>query len=94
MQRTTYKVYVKVGVIFQEDGRMSPQWMMMNGHRYEINRVTDVARCASLKAGGCGLRYQVQIGTQSAQLYYEDTDTPAWFVESKVPVPVTESEPA
>ena len=29
----------------------------MDGHVYEIQKVTDVRRAASLKAGGAGIRY-------------------------------------
>lgn len=58
------KVYVDVTARFSKDGRLIPiSVIWTDGHVYEIQRVTDVRRAASLKAGGVGMRYTcVKIG--------------------------------
>ena len=75
------KVYVEVLARFDREGNMRPlsiRWE--DGHIYEIDRVLDVRRGASLKAGGTGMRYTVRIGRSRTMLYFED---PAWFVQRK-----------
>ena len=52
-----------------------------DGTVYEIDRVLDVRRAASLKAGGMGIRYTVRINGKQSYLFYEE---PRWFVEAKV----------
>ena len=52
------KVYVNVMAEFTNDGRLLPRsFIWKDGHVYEIQKVTDVRRAASLKAGGAGIRY-------------------------------------
>jgi len=52
------KVYVNVMAEFTNDGRLLPRsFIWKDGHVYEIQKVTDVGRAASLKAGGAGIRY-------------------------------------
>ena len=52
------KVYVDVDVHFCKDGRLIPKAIIWeDGRRYEIDKVTQVAKRASMKAGGCGIRY-------------------------------------
>ena len=46
------KVYVNVMAEFTNDGRLLPRsFIWMDGHVYEIQKVTDVRRATSLKAG-------------------------------------------
>ena len=47
----TYKVYVEVGVIFERDGRIVPKWLKMGDVRYDIERILDCRRAASMKPG-------------------------------------------
>jgi hypothetical protein len=84
--KQTYKVYVETGVVFHTNGEMIPKWIQMGDERYEIERVLDCRRAASLKAGGCGLRYTIRCRGKDAFLFYEDTEPGFWFVESRVPV--------
>lgn len=75
------KVYVEVVAEFNTDGTIIPlsiRWV--DGARYKIDRVLDVRRAASLKAGGIGLRYTVRIQGKVTWLYFE---APRWFVEGK-----------
>ena len=75
------KVFVKVTASFDTDGRITPlslEWE--DGRLYTIDRITDLRRAASLKAGGMGLRYTVIINGKQSYLFYEG---PNWFVEGR-----------
>ena len=73
------KVYVTVFAKFAPDGKITPLRMVWtDGRRYEIDRVLDVRRAASLKVGGTGIRYTVRILGQERFLYLDDN---RWFVE-------------
>lgn len=75
------KVFVNVTVKFNSDGEMRPLSLVFEDEvEYTIDRVIDVRRAASLKAGGMGMRYTVVINGQQSYLYYEE---PRWFVEAK-----------
>lgn len=50
------------------------------GGIFAVDRVLDVCRAASLKAGGQGIRYTCRIAGKITYLYFED---PQWFVEAK-----------
>ena len=77
-----YKVYVDVTAVFTKEGFMTPKSIVWtDGHQYEIQKVTDIRRAASLKAGGVGLRYTCQIDGRQSYLYYEDNNR--WFVERR-----------
>ena len=79
---STCKVYVEVTAKFSKDGRLLPlsvRWQ--DGHVYEIQRMTDIGRAASLKAGGAGIRYTCVIDGKQSHLFYEDNNL--WFVEGK-----------
>ncbi|MGM9522363.1 MAG: hypothetical protein ACI3VB_07795 [Oscillospiraceae bacterium] len=76
------KVYVGVKAIFRPDGRLLPTSVIWeDGHEYEIDRVLDVRRAASLKAGGTGMRYTVRIGRTETFLFLEEDK---WFVERRI----------
>ena len=64
------KTYVAVDAYFSPDGRLTPRSVIWeDGHRYEIDKVLDVRRAASLKAGGAGIRYTVRIGRRETFLF-------------------------
>ncbi len=76
------KVYVDVNATFSKDGRLIPKsFIWTDGHLYEIQKVKDVCRAASRKAGGVGIRYTCIIDGRESHLYYEDNNM--WFVEGK-----------
>ncbi|MDD3137656.1 MAG: hypothetical protein PHX08_01610 [Lachnospiraceae bacterium] len=76
------KVYVDVNATFSKDGRLIPKsFIWTDGHLYEIQKVKDVSRAASRKAGGVGIRYTCIIDGRESHLYYEDNNM--WFVEGK-----------
>ena len=78
------KVYVDVTAKFTKEGQLKPvNIIWRDGHIYEIQRITDVCRAASLKAGGVGMRYTCVIDGRQTYLFYEDNNM--WFVEGKEP---------
>ena len=67
------KAYVEVLARFDTEGRITPlEIVWEDGARYAIDRVLDVRRAASLKAGGIGVRYTCRIGGNQTYLFYED----------------------
>ena len=56
------KKYVEVTAKFDVDGTVVPleiQWE--DGTKFEIDRILDIRRAASLKAGGAGIGYTCRI---------------------------------
>ena len=81
VEQNRVKRYVMVCSRTDELGRVLPQRIIWgDGVSYEIDRILDVERRASRKAGGTGMRYHVLIGSRETYLYYEN---PRWFVEAK-----------
>ena len=80
-----HKVYVDVIEKRRKDGRILPIFVLWeDGIRYKIDKILDLRRAASLKAGGVGLRYTVRVGGRETYLYLEDDKVDAkWFVERK-----------
>ena len=75
-----HKVYVDVTAEFSKDGELVPKsFRWEDGQVYEIERIKDIRRAASLKAGGVGMRYTCVIGGQEKHLFYEDNNM--WFME-------------
>ena len=76
------KIYVTVTAEFTKDGRLLPKsFVWKDGHVYQIQRVTDVRRAASLRAGGAGMRYTCIVDGKVSHLFYEDNNM--WFVEER-----------
>ena len=76
------KIYVDVNATFSKDGRLIPKsFIWTDGHVYEIQRVKNVCRAASLRAGGVGMRYTCVVDGRESHLYYEDNNM--WFLEGK-----------
>ena len=76
------KVYVNVTAEFTKDGRLLPKsFVWKDDHVYEIQRVTDIRRAASLRADGAGLRYTCIVDGKESHLYYEDNNM--WFMEAR-----------
>ena len=73
------KRYVDVTAVFHSDGTVIPlcvNWS--DGRRFPIDRVTDIRRAASLKAGGVGIRYTCMINGHEKFLFLEES---RWFLE-------------
>lgn len=74
------KVYVDVTAEFSKEGVLTPKsFRWTDGSVYEIQRVKDIRRVASLKAGGVGMRYTCIVNGRESYLYYEDNNM--WFME-------------
>lgn len=74
------KKYVAVECRFDEAGKVCPLTVLWDdGRRFSVDRVRDVRRAASLKAGGAGIRYTCEISGHETYLYFED---PRWFVDA------------
>lgn len=77
------KTYVEVIADFDTEGRITPLEIVWDdGRHFAVDRVVDRRRAASMKVGGQGIRYLVEVGGRRRALYYEE---PAWFVEQIVP---------
>ncbi|HOO25731.1 MAG TPA: hypothetical protein PKW24_03895 [Clostridiales bacterium] len=75
------KVYVDVLIRHEKNGKITPLALTWeNGEVYEIDRVTQICKAASLKAGGAGLRFTCRIRNRETYLFLEDDK---WFVEGK-----------
>ena len=78
----TYKVFVGVTARFEPDGKIIPLSVLWeDGRTFEIDKILDVRRAASLKAGGAGIRYTVRIGRRETFLFLEEG---RWFVQHSV----------
>ncbi len=84
------KIYVKVDATFEIDGSIVPKYMYwQDGRKFEVQKILDVRRAASLKAGGTGLRYTCKIEGYQRYLFLEDCIKAnsvfgaKWFVEGK-----------
>lgn len=76
-----YKVYVKVAATFSPDGQIQPiAFWWEDNRKYIIDRVTDVCRAASLKAGGIGTRYSCTVQGRETYLFFEED---RWFIERR-----------
>ena len=86
-----FGIYVDVIVSFRNDGVMLPRQITWeDGHKYEIDRVSDIRPAAAARAGGQGDRYTVWINGQQSYLFFErncsltGNNIGRWFVERKV----------
>ncbi len=78
---TYRKVYIDVITRFDKNGTILPISILWeDGTQYEIDRVVDIRPAASLKAGGCGIRYTCMIKGREKHIFLENN---RWFVEGK-----------
>jgi hypothetical protein len=75
------KVYVSVKAVFHPDGGFEPtSFVWEDGQEYEIAKVTDIRRAASLKAGGVGIRYTCKVHNKEVYIFLEED---RWFMERR-----------
>jgi hypothetical protein len=84
------KTYVRVDVVFDEDGRMLPRALVWeDGHRYEIDKVKLIRPAAAERAGSGGDRYTIVVEGKEKYLFFERStelmgnQLGRWFVERK-----------
>ena len=75
------KKYVDMIVRYTEDGQIIPLAVRWSPEQlFEIDRVLDVQRAASLRAGGTGIRYLCRIKGRERYIWLEENK---WFVDVK-----------
>ena len=75
------KIFVEVLAKFDTAGQMTPVTLIwQDGRRFDIDKVLNVCRAASLKAGGQGQRYTCKICGKEVYLFYE---VDRWFMEGQ-----------
>ena len=81
MEFVSDKVYVRVLAEFSPEGSCRPLSITWeDGREYIIDRIIDIRKAVSLKAGGAGLRYTCLIDGERSYLFKEEG---RWFVERK-----------
>ena len=84
LMRNDFKVYVDVYEYRRKDGTLLPISLFWDEDgerkRYKIDRITDIRPAASLKAGGAGIRYAVEIREKLACMFLEND---GWFAERR-----------
>ena len=80
-----HKVYVSVIEVRYKDGRLMPLSVIWEDEkRYKIDKVLDIRKAASLKAGGAGIRYKIRVRDRETFLFLEEDKNGAkWFMERK-----------
>ncbi len=73
------KIDLRVNAQFDLDGSIRPTSIIWeDGRVFEIDRILDIRRAASLKAGGLGIRYICRIRGKTVKLF---NDEGHWFME-------------
>lgn len=73
------KIELCVNVQFNVSGKVIPLSIVWpDGRKFEIDRILDVRKAASLKAGGIGTRYTCKIRNKIVNIYNDDT---FWYME-------------
>ena len=77
--QNTAKINLEVNAKFDLDGTVRPTSIIWeDGRTFAIDRILDVRRAASLKAGGVGMRYICKICGKQVALWNEEGK---WFME-------------
>ncbi len=75
------KIYVDVIVKIDKNGEKRPMFILWkDGLKYEVTHVKERVRAASLKVGGCGIRYKLMVNGKEVYLFEQEDK---WFVEGK-----------
>ncbi len=73
------KINLEVNADFDLNGNIRPRTITWeDGRVFEIDRIMDVRRAASMKAGGVGMRYICRIRGKEVRLFNEEGH---WFME-------------
>ena len=91
MTNQDIKVYVQTTVAFDRDGNMVPTSLTWeDGHKYIIDKVTDVRQAAAMRVGGQGDRFTIRVNGRQSYLFFERSSALTgpnigrWFVERRV----------
>lgn len=73
------KKNISVIAKFSSDGKVTPQKILWDdGRSFDIDRVSDIRKSASLKGGGIGMRYGCYV---RGKLVFLFKDEDSWFME-------------
>ena len=76
-----HRAYVRVIVDVDEIGKIRPLKIYWeDGRGFEVDRLLDVRRAASTRAGGQGIRYTCRVRGREVYLFEDDG---RWFVEAR-----------
>lgn len=79
-QEQRVKKYVDVLVEWTSIGGKLPRVIKWeDGRKFPVDRILDIRPAASLKAGGCGMRYTILVHGKQSYIYLEEDK---WFVEA------------
>lgn len=79
--KNDFKVYIDVTEFRSKDGKLIPlSFIWEDDVEYEIDRIIDFCPGHSLKAGGYGIRYTVEIEGKQTFMFLEEN---RWFMERK-----------
>lgn len=74
-----HKIFVEVRADHKLDGRVIPRWFRPEDeNKVVIDRILDIRRAASLKAGGSGIRYICEVEGREIRLFHDDDK---WYLE-------------
>lgn len=74
------KINLKVNAEFDLDGTIRPTSIVWeDGRVFAVDRILDIRRAASLKAGGVGMRYICRIYGKTVKLFNDENH---WFMEA------------
>ncbi len=85
MERQFYKMYIEVEVLVGLQGELTPQAIIYNGERYEIDRIIrHQERHHSRNVNGAGEMFVVEIGKARRTIYREYLLSTkfCWYVET------------
>jgi len=75
------KIFVDMLVQYTKEGEQIPVSLTWeDGRKFDIDRVFEHQRSASLKVGGQGIRYRCRIMGKDVYLFLEEG---TWFMEGK-----------
>ena len=80
------KVFVSVLVWYDTEGNCKPYKIkfeddpVYQNKVFNIDKVIDVRRAASLRVGGTGIRYSIRIEGKQSYLFEDEN---RWFIEAK-----------
>ena len=72
--------FVRALVLYDEEGGITPQSIVVNDETYTIDKVLSSYLAACQKAGGIGTCYDCRIRGQTAKLWFDEK---RWWVASK-----------
>ncbi len=73
------KKYIKVQVICDEDGTLTPNTILWeDGRKFSIDKIISVTNSASIKYGAIGKKYICKVHGKEISLFNEDK---RWFIE-------------